>query len=349
MSEEDYFEKEYFNNEMNSFIKHITLIILNSRLSENKSKKEKNNISLKLYSIEQEKNFDIEEIFDFIDDYMFLASPNQIRQSLSDCNSGCKSYEIDFFIIKENEYILMEKWYFSYFDDINIHKSKKYLEKKLSCFTRSIYNITRLIPLYQFKTLNYKIDYKAYKNELSNYKFNGNTKFIEISNKTLTIKIKVEYLIDNILKKGNDEMTNTFKRPRFYSLTVKKKSIPSFEVLFTEEEIETNKDENNGKKIGRKLSHNFDRENNIYNYLSKEEIKNLSPNINESCESNNTINSNISLELNIKVDSSINLMLTDIKEKYNILKERINTNQTNNIGINVNKLYIYTILDFNFN
>ena len=61
------------------------------------------------------------------------------------------------------------------------------------------------------------------------------------------------------------------------------------------------------------------------------------------------MNSNISLELNIKVDSSINLMLTDIKEKYNILKERINTNQTNNIGINVNKLYIYTILDFNFN
>ena len=42
-------------------------------------------------------------------------------------------------------------------------------------------------------------------------------------------------------------------------------------------------------------------------------------------------------------------MLTDIKEKYNILKERINTNQANNIGINVNKLYIYTILDFNFN
>ena len=111
MSEEDYFEKEYFNNEMNSFIKHITLIILNSRISQHNLKKERN-ISLKLYSIEQKKNFDIEEIFDFIDDYMFLASPNQIRQSLNDYNNGCKSYEIDFFIIKDNEYILMEKWYF---------------------------------------------------------------------------------------------------------------------------------------------------------------------------------------------------------------------------------------------
>ena len=59
-------EKEYFVNEMNSFIKHIFLIILNSRINQNNLDKESKNITLKLFSIEQEKNFDIEEKNKFI-------------------------------------------------------------------------------------------------------------------------------------------------------------------------------------------------------------------------------------------------------------------------------------------
>ena len=88
-------------------------------------------------------------------------------------------------------------------------------------------------------------------------------------------------------------------------------------------------------------------DNNILNFLSKEEIKNLSPD--ESISS--SINSNDSIELDIKVEnnSSNNLMLNDIKEKYKLLKDKCINHQENNIEININKLYIYTILDFNFN
>ena len=89
-------------------------------------------------------------------------------------------------------------------------------------------------------------------------------------------------------------------------------------------------------------------DNNILNFLSKEEIKNLSPD--ESISS--SINSNDSIELDIKVEnnsSNNNLMLNDIKEKYKLLKDKCINHQENNIEININKLYIYTILDFNFN
>jgi hypothetical protein len=89
-------------------------------------------------------------------------------------------------------------------------------------------------------------------------------------------------------------------------------------------------------------------DNNILNFLSKEEIKNLSPD--ESISS--SINSNDSIELNVKVENNFsnnNLMLNDIKEKYKLLKDKCINHQENNIEININKLYIYTILDFNFN
>ena len=88
-------------------------------------------------------------------------------------------------------------------------------------------------------------------------------------------------------------------------------------------------------------------DNNILNFLSKEEIKNLSPD--ESISS--SINSNDSIELDFKIEnnSSNNLMLNDIKEKYKLLKDKCINHQENNIEININKLYIYTILDFNFN
>ena len=339
-------EKEYYINEMNLFIEHITLIVLNSRINKN-IKKNNKTISIQLFSIEQKKNFDIEEIYDFIDDYMFLASPNEIRQSINDNNNLYKNYEIDIFITTDNETILIEKWYFSYIDNIEIISEKKQLELQLSTLTRSIYSITRLLPSFQLKISNLKIDYKAYKNYFSNNKFNGNAKFIEIKNKTLKIKIKIEYLIDlNILINDNNENNYKFKRPRFYTVNIDKKSIPSFEVLLTEEEYDSYQNTKRKESKRRKLSHEMD--NNILNFLSKEEIKNLSPD--ESLSS--SINSNDSIELNVKVENNFsnnNLMLNDIKEKYKLLKDKCINHQENNIEININKLYIYTILDFNFN
>jgi hypothetical protein len=340
-------EKEYYINEMNLFIQHITLIVLNSRIIQ-KTKKNLKTISIQLFSIEQKKNFDIEEIYDFIDDYMFLASPNEIRQSINDNNNLYKNYEIDIFIIQDNKTILIEKWYFSYIDEIEIISEKKELELQLSILTRSIYSITRLLPIFQLKISNLKIDYKAYKNYFSNNKFNGNAKFIEIKNKKFKIKIKVEYLFDlNILINNNNDNFNKFKRPRFYTVNLDKKSIPSFEVLLTEDEYDSyNQNTKRKDSKRRKLSHEMD--NNILNFLSKEEIKNLSPD--ESISS--SINSNDSIELDIKVEnnsSNNNLMLNDIKEKYKLLKDKCINHQENNIEININKLYIYTILDFNFN
>ena len=80
-------------------------------------------------------------------------------------------------------------------------------------------------------------------------------------------------------------------------------------------------------------------------------MKNLSPNFNQVL-SGLSENSELSLELSIKSDnetSSLNFMINDVKAKYNKLKEKIEINKENHIGINVNKLYIYTILDYNFN
>ena len=347
-------EKEYFLNEMNSFIKHLTLIVLNSRISQNNMKKENKNISIQNYTIIQEKNFEIEEIFDFEDEYMFLASPNQIRQSLSEYNNGLKEYEIDIFIKQEKELILMEKWIFSYFDDIEIFKGKNYLEKKLSFLTRSIYFITRFLPLFQKKN-HFNIVFKSFKKDSPN-QFNGNTKMIKISNE-LRVKFKVEYNIEIFMKNEITQPNNNLIRQRFNSLDIGKKLLPSFEVLLTKEEEElyhNRLSKENKKKSSlksRNLSLDIEKENNVFNFLSADEMKNLSPNFNQVL-SGLSENSELSLELSIKSDnetSSLNFMINDVKEKYNKLKEKIEINKENHIGINVNKLYIYTILDYNFN
>ena len=350
-------EKEYFVNEMNSFIKHIFLIILNSRINQSDLDKESKNITLKLFSIEQEKNFDIEEIFDFEHDYIFLASPNQIRQSLSEYNNGFKSYQIDIFLKEKNNLILKEKWFFSFLDDIQIFIDKIKLEKMLKTLTRSIYSITRLLPLFYIKRNKLQqLEYKAYKNDIINNEFNGKTKIIQISNKKMRINFKVEYLIDH---QDNKQINIQSKRIRNNSLTLTKKTVPSFEVLLTDDEIEYYKNNSNKNKDKdspkiRKLSHDFDKENNPYKFLSIDEIKNLGSNLNEKGEGSFSDNSASSLELNIKTESlhnsSANIIYNEIKQKYKNFKEKfLNNNQGEKIGININKLYIYTILDFNFN
>ena len=349
-------EKEYFVNEMNSFIKHIFLIILNSRINQSNLDKESKNITLKLFSIEQEKNFDIEEIFDFEHDYIFLASPNQIRQSLSEYNNGFKSYQIDIFLKEKNKLILKEKWFFSFLDDIQIFIDKINLEKILKSLTRSVYSITRFLPLFYIHKNNLQqFEYKAYTNDITNNEFNGKTNIIQISNKKMRINFKVEYQVDNNFKE-NKLIKNKSKKIRYNSLTLTKKTIPSFEVLLTEDEIEYFKNNSNDKdspKI-RKLSHDFDKENNPYKFLSIDEIKNLGSNLNEKGEGSFSDNSASSLELNIKTESlhnsSANIIYNEIKQKYKNFKEKfLNNNQGEKIGININKLYIYTILDFNFN
>ena len=349
-------EKEYFVNEMNSFIKHIFLIILNSRINQNNLDKESKNITLKLFSIEQEKNFDIEEIFDFEHDYIFLASPNQIRQSLSEYNNGFKSYQIDIFLKEKNKLILKEKWFFSFLDDIQIFIDKINLEKILKSLTRSVYSITRFLPLFYIHKNNLQqFEYKAYTNDITNNEFNGKTNIIQISNKKMRINFKVEYQVDNNFKE-NKLIKNKSKKIRYNSLTLTKKTIPSFEVLLTEDEIEYYKNNSNEKdspKI-RKLSHDFDKENNPYKFLSIDEIKNLGPNLKYKDEGSFSENSGSSLELNIKNDSlhnsSTNIIFNEIKQKYKNFKDKyLKSNEGENNGININKLYIYTILDFNFN
>ncbi len=349
-------EKEYFVNEMNSFIKHIFLIILNSRINQNNLDKESKNITLKLFSIEQEKNFDIEEIFDFEHDYIFLASPNQIRQSLSEYNNGFKSYQIDIFLKEKNKLILKEKWFFSFLDDIQIFIDKINLEKILKSLTRSVYSITRFLPLFYIHKNNLQqFEYKAYTNDITNNEFNGKTNIIQISNKKMRINFKVEYQVDNNFKE-NKLIKNKSKKIRYNSLTLTKKTIPSFEVLLTEDEIEYYKNNSNEKdspKI-RKLSHDFDKENNPYKFLSIDEIKKLGSNLYNKDSGSFSDNSGSSLELNIKNDSlhnsSTNIIFNEIKQKYKNFKDKyLKSNEGKNNGININKLYIYTILDFNFN
>ena len=350
-------EKEYFVNEMNSFIKHIFLIILNSRINQNNLDKESKNITLKLFSIEQEKNFDIEEIFDFEHDYIFLASPNQIRQSLSEYNNGFKSYQIDIFLKKKDQLILKEKWFFSFLDDIQVFLDKMNLEKILNTLTRSVYSITRLLPLFYISKNNlYQFEYKAYTNDITNNEFNGKTNIIQISNKKMRIKFKVEYEVENNHLE-NKQIYNKSKKIRFNSLTLTKKTIPSFEVLLTEDEIEFYQKHSNNDKDSpkiRKLSHDFDKQNIRYKFLSIDEIKKLGSNLYNKDSGSFSDNSGSSLELNIKNDSlhnsSTNIIFNEIKQKYKNFKDKyLKSNEGENNGININKLYIYTILDFNFN
>ena len=229
----------------------------------------------------------------------------------------------------------------------------------LKTLTRSIYSITRLLPLFYIKRNKLQqLEYKAYKNDIINNEFNGKTKIIQISNKKMRIKFKVEYEVENNHLE-NKQIYNKSKKIRFNSLTLTKKSIPSFEVLLTDDEIEYYKNNSNKNKDKdspkiRKLSHDFDKENNPYKFLSIDEIKNLGSNLNEKGEGSFSDNSASSLELNIKTDSlhnsSTNIIFNEIKQKYKNFKEKyLNNNQGEKIGININKLYIYTILDFNFN
>lgn len=98
--------KIFVNNEMYSFIKHISLIILNSRISQ----RQKKNIGIPktLFSITQKENFDIDDLFQLDSDYTFLSSPTLTAKE----NSNEKVFFIEIYLTGSN--ILVEKWKFSY-------------------------------------------------------------------------------------------------------------------------------------------------------------------------------------------------------------------------------------------
>ena len=101
--------KIFVNNEMYSFIKHISLIILNSRISQ----RQKKNIGIPktLFSITQKENFDIDDLCQLDSDYTFLSSPTLTARKAKE-NSNEKVFFIEIYLTGSN--ILVEKWKFSY-------------------------------------------------------------------------------------------------------------------------------------------------------------------------------------------------------------------------------------------
>lgn len=101
--------KIFVNNEMYSFIKHISLIILNSRI--NRNQKENIGIPKTLFSITQKENFDIDDLFQLDSDYTFLSSPTLSARKTKE-NTNLRTFIIEIYLTGSN--ILVEKWKFSY-------------------------------------------------------------------------------------------------------------------------------------------------------------------------------------------------------------------------------------------
>ena len=103
--------KIYVNNEMSSFVKHISLIIINSRISNKQMYNKGTNIPKTEFTITQKENFDIDDLFQLDNDYTFLSSPRTSGLCKKESNE-IRTFCIEIYLTGLS--ILVERWIFSY-------------------------------------------------------------------------------------------------------------------------------------------------------------------------------------------------------------------------------------------
>ena len=289
----------YIANQINSFIKQFSLIVINSRINSNTNRKY---ISNNLFNVSQKETFDIDELFNLQEEYTFLSSPLNTLNTI-----GKRSYVIEIYLNCDKK-PLIERWVLTYMPQPNNDSTmnKNYFNKKLNTLIRSCYFITRVLPAYSYKC-NDSNRYrdKLYELKVFKHKLNRESSFTSLSevkcykvfNNKIGICVEVKYISTKAIERNDSELveydevdtgqgfTLYKRRQRFMSASVsKKKSKQSFEVLGFKEDINvvqdyfgSDKGNNKDKHSKRKLSMQCDSSNNLLNILSKDELKQLTP------------------------------------------------------------------------
>ena len=292
----------YIANQINSFIKQFSLIVINSRINSNTNRKY---IVNNLFNVSQKETFDIDELFNLQEEYTFLSSPLNTLNTLSK-----RSYVIEIYLNCDKK-PLIERWVLTYMPPNNNNNNestmnKNYFNKKLNTLIRSCYFITRVLPAYSYKC-NDSNRYrdKLYEFKVFKHKLNRETSFTSLSevkcykvgNSKIGICVEVKYISTKVIERNDTELVEYDevdtgqgfmlykRRQRFMSASVsKKKSKQSFEVLGFKEDINvvqdyfgSDKGNNKDKHSKRKLSMQCDSSNNLLNILSKDELSQLTP------------------------------------------------------------------------
>ena len=141
-----------------TFVKKAILLVINSRMKDNKESKGKfseldlNQSGIRKSSISSDSDFfDVDDLF--LDEY----------DVLSFSKSQSKTFTIDFYAKKKKKKILFERWFISYLKDDTYDNDFNFYYKRLQTLIYSVYSITRMLPGFKSKERNqYEIYYKFY-------------------------------------------------------------------------------------------------------------------------------------------------------------------------------------------
>lgn len=285
----------YIANQINSFIKQFSLIVINSRINSNTNRKY---IVNNLFNVSQKETFDVDELFNLQEEYTFLSSPLNTLNTYSK-----RSYVIEIYLNCDKK-PLIERWVLTYMplnNNDELTMNKNYFNKKLNTLIRSCYFITRVLPAYSYKCNRDKLyEFKVFKHKLhreSSFTSLSDVRCYKVGNSKIGICIEVKYISTKAIERNDTELveydevdtgqgfTLYKRRQRFMSVSVsKKKSKQSFEVLGFKEDINvvqdyfgSDKGNNKDKHSKRKLSMQCDSSNNLLNILSKDELSQLTP------------------------------------------------------------------------
>ena len=283
-------------NQINSFIKQFSLIVINSRIDLNPNRKY---ISNNLFGVSQKETFDIDDMFNLQEEYTFLSSP------LNTNSSNKTSYVIEIYLNCDKK-PLIERWVLTCMQPNELTVNKNYFNKKLNTLIRSCYFITRVLPAYSYHHVaNNKHRDNLYEFKVFKHKLNRETSFTslqelkccKIGNSKIGICVEVKYISAKAIERNDSELVEYDeedtgqgfllykRRQRFMSASVsKKKSKQSFEVLGFKEEINVDQEyfgadsaNKKDKHSKRKLSVQCDSSNNLLNILSQDELSQLTP------------------------------------------------------------------------
>ena len=158
-------------NQINSFIKQFSLIVINSRIDLNPNRKY---ISNNLFGVSQKETFDIDDMFNLQEEYTFLSSP------LNTNSSNKTSYVIEIYLNCDKK-PLIERWVLTCMQPNELTVNKNYFNKKLNTLIRSCYFITRVLPAYSYHHVaNNKHRDNLYEFKVFKHKLNSETSFTSL-------------------------------------------------------------------------------------------------------------------------------------------------------------------------
>lgn len=182
-----------------TFVKKAIMLVLNSRMKEEKDKEGKfSELDLKKSGISNISSdsdfFNVDDLF--IDEYDVLSVPKCQR----------KTFTIDFYAKNKKTKILFERWFISYLKDEFCENDYNFYYKRLQTLLYSLYSITRILPGFKTKNNNqYEIYYKLYQNfKKEKFILTPITIFNYNCVEMNKLEVKVEYL-------SNDKMSRFFE------------------------------------------------------------------------------------------------------------------------------------------